>query len=102
MAGPIYHYKIRNRTTGLFSTGGYNPPGWNKNGKTWTTLGGLMNHLGYLKQYHRNKGQPDTEVYMVPSEWEIIPIEIRTDEQNGILVADFIRNRKPKANIIIK
>jgi hypothetical protein len=102
MTTVLIHYKIRDRKTGLYSTGG-KPPSWSKNGKTWTTVGGLMNHLSYLKHYtHPTHQYPDAEFYRVPSEWEIIPIEIRADETTGIPVADFIRNRKPKATIIIK
>lgn len=36
-------YKIR-RSDGRFSTGGCRPR-WTKNGKTWTNLGHLKNHL---------------------------------------------------------
>jgi hypothetical protein len=104
MTNIIYHYKIRNRTTGLYSKGGMDPVSWSKSGKTWTTIGGLMNHLSYLK---RGDWQIATrsyinERYEIPGDWEIITIEIRADEQAGILVADFIRNRKPNAPIVIK
>ena len=41
-------YKIRNKTTGLFSTGGA-WPNWSKKGKLWTGLGPLANHLGLVR-----------------------------------------------------
>ena len=40
-------YKIRHKTTGLFSTGGCSPS-WTKKGKMWTTKAALSNHLGLV------------------------------------------------------
>lgn len=40
-------YKIRDKNTGLFSTGGMRPK-WNANGKSWTTLGYARSHIGQL------------------------------------------------------
>ena len=37
-------YKIRRKSDGLFSAGGYSPR-WTKIGKVWRTLGPLKNHL---------------------------------------------------------
>lgn len=37
-------YKIRNKKTGLYSSGGYSLR-WTKIGKVWRTLGPLKNHL---------------------------------------------------------
>jgi len=99
MADMLLHYKIRSRTTGLYSTGG-KPPSWSKNGKTWTNIGGLMSHFNYLKEYTHNKNA--IEIYRIPSDWEIITIEIRAYEAAGVPVADFIRDRRPNATIIIK
>lgn len=41
-------YRIRNKITGEFSTGG-TYPGWSKKGKLWTGKGPLSNHLGLVK-----------------------------------------------------
>ncbi len=40
-------YKIRDRATGLFSTGGRRP-GWNKKGKYWNSMGTLRAHLSLV------------------------------------------------------
>lgn len=40
-------FKIRNKTTGLFSTGGYSPH-WNKKGKFWKRKSDLMNHINIV------------------------------------------------------
>lgn len=37
-------FKIRSKTTGLFSTGGQSP-GWSKKGKTWNMRGHISTHL---------------------------------------------------------
>ena len=42
-------FKIRNRATGLFSTGG-TTPGFTKNGKSWSSMGALKNHLRWVNQ----------------------------------------------------
>ena len=41
-------YKIRNKKTGLYSTGGhaYEDKNFNKVGKTWKNLGHVKSHLG--------------------------------------------------------
>lgn len=43
-------YKIRNKETGLFKKGGGGGPNndwarWSKTGKSWSSLGGLKNHM---------------------------------------------------------
>ena len=40
-------FKIRSKTTGLFSTGGQSP-GWSKKGKTWNMRGHISTHLSGL------------------------------------------------------
>lgn len=62
------HYKIRHKTTGLYSKGTcYNE--WNTTGKTWNTLGKLRSFLtrtfnnDYLRQF-------------VP-DYEVIELEVR-------------------------
>ena len=41
-------FKIRDRETGLYSTGGYHPR-WTKAGKVWRGSGALRNHLSLAK-----------------------------------------------------
>lgn len=43
MAETIF-YKVRDKATGLFSTGGSSPR-WSKKGKVWGALGHVKNHL---------------------------------------------------------
>lgn len=59
-------YKIRNKTSGLFSTGG-SSPGFTKVGKTWSTIGYLKSHLTMWADmgYH----QPPRPF---PDNWEIV------------------------------
>lgn len=53
-------YKIRDKQTGLFSTGGLYPK-WSKIGKVWKTQGNLKSHLnmlqecGFLSQYNNTE-----------------------------------------------
>jgi hypothetical protein len=97
MSTVVKHYKIRDRRTGLYSKGG-DTPSWSKTGKTWTTMGGLMNHLGYFrKNYYNWDGKPDTEEFLIPETWELVEIEVRLDE-----TPDFLRSRKPKAKVFVK
>jgi len=44
-------YKIK-RSDGLFSTGGMTPH-FDKDGKSWTTLGSLKNHLNLVMDTHK-------------------------------------------------
>lgn len=58
-----FTYKIRDRSTGLFSTGGVDPK-WNKRGKAWTSVGALKNAIRLYEgsRYHPN----------IPAQWEIV------------------------------
>jgi hypothetical protein len=47
-----YHYKIRRKADGLFSTGGYKPD-WSSKGKVWKKVGHLKCHLA---QFSLNSG----------------------------------------------
>jgi len=65
-------YKIRDRATELFSTGGIEPS-WTKTGKAWPSRGALKAHL---TQY-TNPGVYDynTQTYVkrtVPETWEVV------------------------------
>lgn len=44
-------YKIRRKADGMFSTGGVFPD-WNKNGKTWNTIGHIKNHLNMFNHVY--------------------------------------------------
>lgn len=69
-------YKIRDKNTGLFSTGGVSPK-WTKTGKTWSCEGHLKSHLTLLKEYAKyqydiryNYGSKRT--WKCPPDWEVI------------------------------
>jgi hypothetical protein len=55
-------YKVRNKETGLFSTGGMTPS-FNKRGKTWTQINHVKSHLTQFRSssnisyYSRNAPQ---------------------------------------------
>ncbi|MNW61765.1 hypothetical protein D3C74_398520 [compost metagenome] len=64
----IVVYKIRNKTTGLFSRGGTNINNlWSKKGKSWSNIGHLKNHLIQLNCYNRKVESPykDAEIIKV-------------------------------------
>jgi len=48
-------YRIKNQTTGLYSTGGENPH-WTKKGKLWTLAGALKNHFNLVNPVHYMPG----------------------------------------------
>ena len=52
-----YSFKIRDRETGLFSSGGTYPH-FSKTGKVWSDIGHLKSHLSLLRE--------------IPWNWEII------------------------------
>jgi len=56
-------YKVRDKNTGLFSTGSHHPR-WKKSGKVWHRIGDLKNHLNQFKH--------------MPDNWEVceFPISI--------------------------
>ena len=49
-------FKIRDRATGLYSTGG-STPRWSKRGKVWTNIGHVKQHL---QQLWRDESYPET------------------------------------------
>ena len=87
-------YKIRHKTTGLYSKGGgkvaMNGKGyyWGKKGKTWSSIVALKLHLNRFKRRdfdaERAKGLrgyliPEAEQVIrwdIPAEWEVIAIEV--------------------------
>lgn len=77
MSNPKIVYKIRNKTTGLFSGGGAYPR-WSKKGKVWTSMGNLRNHLNMFKTY-RSGFSPQFKDEL--SSWEVIEYHITMAEQ---------------------
>lgn len=59
-------YKIRRKSDGLFSAGGYSPS-WTKKGKIWTTRAALTNHLAMCTRTNYK----DCEII----EYEVVQIE---------------------------
>lgn len=56
------YYKIRNKKTGLYSTGGKFPD-WTKNGKSWSTLGHIAAHLSqHVGERHQNSIYANCEI----------------------------------------
>lgn len=55
-------FLIRNKTTGLYSTGG-NYPSWKKNGKVWTSRGALSGHFAICAR--ARAFYADAEILMV-------------------------------------
>jgi hypothetical protein len=43
-------YKIKNRKTGLYCTGGSHPQ-WTAKGKSWNTMGHVKAHLTWIRQW---------------------------------------------------
>ncbi len=87
-------FKIRSKTTGMFSTGG-NYPKWTKKGKTWNMRGHVSSHLSGLyaggkRTYADNQAEVveciirEENVAVVPvSEW-IADVERRkADKENA-------------------
>jgi hypothetical protein len=50
-------YKIRHKTTGLFSVGGVEPR-FNKRGKTWATMAHVKLHLSGVRHYAEIPSSP--------------------------------------------
>lgn len=76
-------YKIRNKLTGLYSTGG-TYPGWSKGGKLWKRKGDLASHftiLGNLKAY---------------KDAEIVEVVLSTVETNIQSIADWQAESKAR------
>ena len=67
-------YKVRDRKTKLFSTGGHSPS-WSKKGKIWWTKGALSLHLNYV-------------IKQINADWEVI--SLRTDVEEVIPVQKWI------------
>lgn len=96
-------FKIRNKTTGLFSKGGSYASNnskyhWSEAGKTWSSRGALMNHLAqYVKLPYGHRWGTAKELPKVdiPEDWEVVEIEMRIIEDIGVHTParDFYINR---------
>ena len=80
-------YKIRRKSDGLFSTGGWNPE-YSKTGKTWKRKGDLSNHFALMcDQYYTRLRK--TSMNSVYEGCEIVAIEIVEVEKSVMPVEDW-------------
>ena len=81
----IFLFKIRDKNTGLYSTGGMSPR-WTKRGKTWNQLNHLKTHLRQFLQHPRkyNGSYMDVDwkilINNIPESWEVVKIKIVESE----------------------
>ncbi len=74
-------YKIRDRDTGLHSTGGMDPK-WTKNGKAWPSAGALRSHLTQWADMHQwDPVTKNRKLKKIPASWEIIEFEVVTAQK---------------------
>lgn len=94
-------YKIRNKKTGLFSTGGV-APRWTKLGKTWNSIGTFKSHLTLVgDRYESTWGEDrfkglsiDTDIY---KDCEVVEVEFKECKVSNI--KEFLevnKKKKPK------
>jgi len=74
-------YKIRDKKTGLFSTGGQNPK-WTRNGKAWSSEGSLKSHLTQHVQGVYDYNLRSYRTVKVPKNWEIVEYEYVCNQMN--------------------
>jgi hypothetical protein len=75
-------YKIRDKRTGLYSTGGYSP-NWTKKGKTWTNIGHVKNHIRQLNRLDK------------VDDWELVELAfVEVGRRPLRQVADTVRPRR--------
>lgn len=97
-------YKIRNKKTGLFSTGGINP-NWNKNGKNWKTLAHVKSSVRVATEYaermlrhadhHDRYGKSELaaakrHLQKVANDWEIVEITTKVSSTDALSVGDIM------------
>lgn len=88
----IKAYKIRDKVTGLFSTGGMSPK-WTKRGKTWSQLNHIKTHL---KQFIRDSAYMKEYINNIPETWQVVELS-----NSGIIEYD-ARPLYPTENIYKK
>ena len=95
-------YKIREKKTGLYSTGGTQPK-WNTNGKVFTTIGTVKSHISnWMRHVYRGNGYyPYHEAPKIPQEkflaqYEIVPFELVEEPFLAISAARYQTFDKPR------
>lgn len=83
-------YKIRDRNTGLFSTGGVTPS-WTKRGKTWNSEGALKSHLTLLQEYSTYSRKK----WQCPDNWDVVVLTWEPAE-SSVYPARDLAEREPK------
>lgn len=82
-------YQIKDKNTGLFSTGGMSPR-WTKKGKIWKGTGPLRAHLNqFIHTDYRSPMYPYPKINKIPDNWEIVEIEIQETITNTINAKEF-------------
>jgi hypothetical protein len=81
-----YIYKIKRISDGLYSTGGQYSH-FNKNGKSWTNIGFVKNHLNLFKDYGRTKYE------------DCVLVTIEVQEGKSQSMTDFIEESWPGKKI---
>ena len=81
-------YRIRDRETGKFSTGGACPK-WTKHGKVWKNKTVLVAHLNMLRDSYRR--------YYDPTRYEVVEYELVEGEFPNLLI-DFMAINCEEAN----
>lgn len=69
-------YKIRNRLTGAWSSGGYNLRWHLKRGKEWTSLSHVKLHLGMFDEDKYQENDRDAAVRADMVNWEIVEYDL--------------------------
>jgi len=69
-------FKIRDKNTGLYSSGGMSP-NWTSKGKTWNGMGPLKSHLN---QFMKSKNYSKERYNKIPENWEVIKIKLIESE----------------------
>jgi len=84
-----YLYKIRDKKTGLYSTGGMYP-GWGTKGKTWNSIGSLKCHLRQFCDYKKSSSGTNWHLHenKIPKDWEVIKIKYIETEVEHISAFD--------------
>jgi hypothetical protein len=87
-------FKIRDKTSGLFSTGG-SSPGWSDKGKKWSHVGHVTNHLNNLRG-HRAYGGQVTRPYANAELVEFEAVPITGTEKDISLIRAEAKERRDK------
>lgn len=85
-------YYIKDRETGLYSSGGYGPRWSAKKPKLWT-LGALKGHLAQFIEHGYNR-EP---VNRIPATWDVYCVDLAVNDQQPLMPAQDARNyKRPK------